>query len=334
MNTPSTPYANLDPGLILDAVESLGFRCTGSLFALNSFENRVYQVGIEDAPPLIAKFYRPHRWSDAAIIEEHQFALELVANDIPVVAPLVFNGDQTLHHWQGYRFALFPRQGGRPLEVDNLEHLEWIGRFIGRLHAVGACRPFTHRMTLNVQTYGYQPYHYLLEHDFIPAELKGNYCQAVDALLQKVEQRFAQAGEITILRLHGDCHAGNILWNNAGPQIVDLDDCLMGPAIQDIWMLLSANAGPELALQLDVILEGYQEFHDFNKRECRLIEPLRALRMLHYSAWLARRWEDPAFPANFPWFNTPRYWQEQLQHLREQSELLDIEEDDDENFNA
>jgi Ser/Thr protein kinase RdoA (MazF antagonist) len=324
----STPYANLDPVLILDAVESLGFRCSGGLTPLNSFENRVYQVGIEDEAPIIAKFYRPGRWSDEAIIEEHQFALELRAHDIPVVAPIESKNGETLHHYTDFRFALFPRQGGRALEVDNMDHLEWMGRFIGRLHAVGACKPFQHRIQLNVTTYGEQPYQFLLENNFIPEELKHNYCATVEDILQKISQRFNTIGDIALIRLHGDCHAGNVLWNDKGPQIVDLDDCLMGPAIQDIWMLLSSTRKQEVDIQLDYILEGYQEFYDFNWREIKLIEALRTLRMIHYSGWLARRWEDPAFPLNFPWFNTARYWQEQLHHLREQADLLVVQEDE------
>jgi Ser/Thr protein kinase RdoA (MazF antagonist) len=323
MTTINTPYAHLDPSLILDAVESLGYPCSGSLVALNSYENRVYQVGIEEAPPLIAKFYRPGRWSNEAILEEHQFATELASHEIPVIAPLQVS-EQTLHTYQDFRFALFPRQGGRALEVDNDEHLEWMGRFIGRLHAVGACQPFQRRLRLDVQTYGYQPYHFLIENNFIPEDLKHNYCATMDKLLQQVAESFDNVGELTYLRLHGDCHAGNVLWNQAGPQIVDLDDCLMGPAIQDIWMLLSAHSKSETKAQLDLILDGYYEFHDFNPREIHLIEPLRTLRMIHYAAWLAKRWEDPAFPLNFPWFNTARYWQEQLQHLREQSEILEL----------
>lgn len=307
--------------MILDAVERLGFHCTGSLFPLNSYENRVYQIGTEDHGFLIAKFYRPARWSDAAIQEEHQFSQELLAHEIPIVAPLNIAG-QTLHTFQGFRYALFPRQGGRALELDNLEQLEWMGRFIARIHAVGSCQPFQHRLQLNVVTYGQQPYQFLIENNFIPADIKPNYCDTVTAILEKLEQAFEQAGSIKYLRLHGDCHAGNILWNDAGPRIVDLDDCLMGPAIQDIWMLLSGSQH-ERELQLSYILAGYEEFCDFNPLEMRLIEPLRTLRMLHYSAWLAKRWEDPAFPLNFPWFNTARYWQEQLQHLRDQLYLLD-----------
>jgi Ser/Thr protein kinase RdoA (MazF antagonist) len=321
-NNKNTPYANLDPSLILDAIESIGYRCSGSLLALNSYENRVYQVGIEDASPLVAKFYRPDRWSDEAILEEHQFAHELAAQEIPVIAPLIDKQNQTLHHFQGFRFALFPRQGGRSLELDNLDHLEWMGRFLGRLHAVGASRPFKHRLHLNMQSYGHEPYRFLLQHDFIPDHLKTNYCYAVDAVLQKTATLFEQTGPVKSIRLHGDCHAGNVLWSERGPHIVDLDDCLMGPAMQDIWMLLSGNK-EQINLQLDTIMNGYNEFFDFNYREFHLIEALRSLRMIHYSAWLAKRWQDPAFPLNFPWFNTPRYWQEQLQHLNEQAFLLD-----------
>ncbi len=316
------PYAGLDPSLILDAIESVGFHCSGSLLALNSYENRVYQVGIEDATPVIAKFYRPHRWTDDAILEEHQFAAELVAHEIPVIAPLSSADGKTLHHYQGFRFTLFPRQGGRALELDNLEHLEWMGRFIGRLHAVSACRPFQHRIRLDVQTYGHKPYQFLLENNFIPDYLKQNFCRTVEIALEKITQNFQRIESINYIRLHGDCHAGNVLWNETGPRIVDLDDCLMGPASQDIWMLLSGNE-IQMRLELDRILHGYCEFHDFDYRELRLFESLRTLRMLHYSGWLAKRWEDPAFPLNFPWFNTPSYWQQQLQDLNDQIILLD-----------
>ncbi len=322
----NTPYENLDPNLVLEAVESVGFRCSGSLLALNSYENRVYQVGMEDSEALIAKFYRPNRWSNDTILEEHQFALELIALEIPVVAPWMSKTQATLHQFQDFRFTLFPRWGGRALELDSLDQLEWMGRFIGRLHAVSACRPFKYRPELNVQTYGYKPYHFLIEHDFIPSEMKENYCQTVETALQKVEQRFQLAGNINNIRLHGDIHAGNVLWSDSGPHIVDLDDCLMGPAIQDIWMLLSGDE-QQVHQQLERILQGYRKFHDFNPRELGLIEALRTLRLLHYCAWVARRWGDPAFPPSFPWFNTPRYWQEQLQYLREQIDLLDAYEE-------
>ncbi len=315
------PFARLDPNVILDAVQSTGFLCTGSLLALNSYENRVYQIGIEDAAPIIAKFYRPQRWSSAAILEEHQFSLELVQHEIPVIAPLIIN-EQTLHHHHDFRFALFPRRGGHALELDNNEQLEWMGRFIGRLHRVSACQSFQHRIQLTTQNYGHAPYEFLLEHNFIPDYLKPNFCKTVETALQKIEQVFKYIGPVEQIRLHGDCHAGNVLWSESGPHIVDLDDCLMGPAIQDIWMLLSGEPN-QMETQLENILQGYCEFHDFNPRERHLIEVFRTLRMLHYSGWLAKRWTDPAFPLNFPWFNTAVYWQNQMINLNEQIELLD-----------
>jgi Ser/Thr protein kinase RdoA (MazF antagonist) len=299
----NTPYANLDPHLILDAIDSVGLRCSGGLFSLNSYENRVYQIGIEDEAPVIAKFYRPQRWSDAAILEEHQFALELANLEIPVVAPLILKNN-TLQHFKEFRFSVFPRKSGRTPELDDVEHLAWMGRFIGRLHAVGAIKPFKHRPELNVMYSGYEPHQYLLENNFYPPALKDGFCKTIESLLKKVEQRFADVGKINSLRLHGDIHAGNVLWNDTGPQIVDLDDCVMGPAVQDIWMLISGNNPDQVNLQTNVILDGYTEFYDFNYRELHLIEALRTLRMIAYSAWLARRWEDPAFPKNFPWFNT------------------------------
>lgn len=298
------------------------------LSALNSYENRVYQVGIDDSLPLIAKFYRPGRWSDAAILEEHRFTLDLQTQEIPVVAPLANAHGETLHHFQEFRFALFPRVGGHALEVDNLEHLEWMGRLIGRLHATSACRPFEHRITLDIQTYGYQPYQYLIENHFIPEHIKTNYCRTIELALQRIRDCFNYVGDIASIRLHGDCHAGNILWNQIGPRVVDFDDCLMGPAIQDIWMLLSGNE-KDVSLQLACILEGYEEFYDFNYRELKLIEALRTLRMIHYAGWLAKRWHDPAFPISFPWFNTAKYWEDQLIHMHEQIQLMEKMLDDD-----
>lgn len=315
------PYENLDPNLILTAIESAGFFCSGSLLALNSYENRVYQVGIEDSAPLIAKFYRPNRWSNEAILEEHQFSLELAEHEIPVIAPLVNPDKKTLHEYQNYRFALFPRRGGHALEQDNLDQLAWMGRFIGRLHAVSACRSFHHRDVLNVQTHGYIPYQFLLQHDFIPTYLKAQYCETIEAILKIIDQLFANVTDLKLIRLHGDCHLGNVLWNDAGPHIVDLDDAVMGPAIQDIWMLLSGDI-IQTRLQLDILLEGYNEFHDFDVRELKLIEAMRTLRMIQYSAWLACRWQDPAFPRAFPWFNTAHYWEEQLLNLKDQLMIL------------
>ena len=330
MSETKTPYDSLSPDVILNAVESLGLRCSGSLTALNSYENRVYQVGIEDAEPLVAKFYRPARWSDAAIIEEHAFALELKALEIPVIAPLIMN-ENTLHTFQDFRFALFPRKGGRALEVDNMEQLEQMGRFIGRIHAVGCVRPFQHRIHINAETYGYQPYRFLLENNFVPPELLHNFSSTTETVLQLISDHLQAASDIPVIRLHGDCHAGNILWSRDALHIVDLDDCLMGPAVQDIWMMLSGSAA-DTKLQLKHILTGYEEFHDFNFRELHLIEALRTLRMIHYAGWLAKRWEDPTFPANFPWFNEPRYWENLLNNLREQVEILELQDEQEKNF--
>lgn len=316
-----SPYDQLNPEIILDAVESIGFCCTGSLLALNSYENRVYQIGVEASEPLIVKFYRPQRWSSEAILEEHQFTLELTEHEIPIIAPLIVN-NKTLHYYNNFRFALFPRRGGRALDLDNSEQLEWMGRFLGRLHRISASRAFQHRTQLTIEQYGLEPYEFLLKQNFIPDYLKPNFCRVAQTALEKIEQTFKEIGQITQIRLHGDCHAGNILWSEAGPHIVDLDDCLTGPAIQDIWMLLSGEP-QHMEVQLNNMLQGYCEFHDFNFRERHLIEALRTLRMLHYSGWLAKRWSDPAFPLNFPWFNTPIYWQNQLTYLNEQIELLE-----------
>ena len=322
MDGTDTPYAGLTPEVVLEAVESLGVRASGHLLALNSYENRVYQVGIEEAPPLIAKFYRPGRWSDEAILEEHAFSLALAQQEIPVVPPLRDPDGATLLRHQGFRFALFERHGGRAPELDDFGHLEWLGRFIGRIHAVGAARPFRHRPSLCVDHHGRASLAFLLDHDFVAAEVAGQYRDLAEAMLERIARAFSDLGDAAVLRLHGDCHPGNILWGEAGPHFVDLDDSLTGPAIQDLWMLLSGERAERVA-QLDALLAGYEEFHDFDRRELRLIEPLRGLRLLHYAAWLARRWHDPAFPAAFPWFGTVRYWEEQVLALREQLQFLD-----------
>ena len=318
----ATPYANLTPDSILAAVESAGWRSDGRLLALNSYENRVYQVGIEDHAPLIAKFYRPGRWSNESILEEHAFSRELTDAEIPVVAPLADNKGATLLHHAGYRFALFPRQGGRAPDLERPEQLEWLGRFIGRIHAVGATGHFHHRLQIDAETLGREPREFILQSGFLSPELAPRYREVTDLLLASVERSFIRAGDFARIRLHGDCHPGNLLWTDAGPHFVDLDDCATGPAIQDLWMLL-AGSRAEMEQQLGHVLEGYRQFADFNPAELWLIEALRALRMLHYAAWIARRWHDPAFPHAFPWFNAPRYWEEHIQSLREQLPLLD-----------
>jgi Ser/Thr protein kinase RdoA (MazF antagonist) len=313
-------YARLTPDTLLGAVESLGYVTSGQLLALNSYENRVYQVGLEDAPPVIAKFYRPHRWSDAAILEEHAFTLELAAHEIPVVAPLQ-TGQTTLHRFEGYRFAIYPRQGGHWPELGSREERLWMGRFIGRIHAVGAARPFEHRPALDIDSFGHRPSRFLIEGGFLPAHIETAYRTLAADLLARIGEYFEITGSISRIRLHGDCHPGNILWTDDGPHFVDLDDCRSGPAIQDLWMLLSGNRS-EMQLQLGEILEGYEQFRELDYREIQLIEALRTLRMIHYAGWLARRWDDPAFPRAFPWFNTPRYWEEHILALREQAALL------------
>ena len=316
----SKPYENLTPDAVLDALESVGLRGDGRLLALNSYENRVYQVSLEDDSHVVAKFYRPNRWSDAQILEDHAFSLELSGREIPVVAPLEIKG-RTLHHHAGSRFAVFPRRGGRPPELEDEKVVEWIGRFLGRIHAVGAVRPFTLRPALNIDTFGTEPRDWLLASGMIPEDLKDTWATTVDLALQGVQHHF-QIRQTRILRLHGDCHAGNILWTHDGPHFVDLDDARMGPAVQDLWMLLAGDRATATT-QLRAILNGYEQFHDFNREELGLIEPLRTLRLVHYSAWLARRWEDPAFPAAFPWFGTPRYWQDRILELREQTSNMD-----------
>lgn len=322
MNNPSPPYQDLTPDRILNAVESLGLRCDGRLLALNSYENRVYQVGIEESAPVIAKFYRPLRWTDEAILEEHRFTLELAARELPVVAPLVDETGRTLHEFEGFRFTISSRQPGRAPELDDPDTLEWMGRFIGRIHAVGAIEPFAHRPTITIETFGVEPYRYIIANGFIPPDLAAAYISTVEDALQRVRAAFARAEPISLIRLHGDCHPGNVLWSDTGPHFVDFDDCRMGPAVQDIWMLLSGDRAA-MTRQLSDFMEGYKEFHDFNPRELLLMEALRTLRLIHYAGWLAQRWSDPAFPASFPWFNTQRYWQDQILALREQAALMD-----------
>lgn len=320
MNTP-LPYAELTPDCALSALESLGLICDGRLLALNSYENRVYQIGIEDSTPLIAKFYRPARWSDAAILEEHAFTAELAEREIPVVPPLEING-ATLHTHAGFRFAVFARRGGRAPELEDPDTLEWLGRFMGRIHAVSAIKPFADRPTLDINTFGIEPRDWLLANNFIPPDLLPAWQSVASQALEGVRHCFDRAGKVANIRLHGDCHAGNVLWTPEGPHFVDFDDARNGPAIQDLWMLLSGERS-ERVRQLSDILAGYEDFCEFNPRELHLIEALRTLRLIHYSAWLARRWNDPAFPAAFPWFNTQHYWQERILELREQVALMD-----------
>jgi len=322
MTNSTHPFSILTPSFIMDAVESRGFRCDCRTLALNSYENRVYQVGIEDGQPLIAKFYRPGRWSDSQITEEHLFCFELAEHELPVVAPWRSADGESLFHHHGFRFSLYPRQGGHAPEFDNLDNLLILGRMLGRIHNIGSVRPFEHRPVLDSQSFGRASVE-LIRERFIPPEYRASYTAVTEQLLEAIDGILAGTGPIRFIRTHGDCHSGNILWRDDAPHFVDFDDSRMAPAVQDLWMMLSGDR-PRRTAQLEALMEGYAEFCAFDPCELRLIEVLRTLRMLHYSAWLANRWEDPVFPITFPWFNTVRYWGEQILELREQ--LASLEE--------
>lgn len=308
----------LTPDFMWYALESIGIRAESGFLPLNSYENRVYQFTDEERRRYVVKFYRPERWSNEQIQEEHDFTLELIDSEIPVAPPVRINGN-TLHHYQGYRFALFESVGGRQFEVDNLEQLEGVGRFLGRIHKVGSRQAFQHRPTIGLQEYLYQPREILQNANMIPMHLENSFFNDLDMLIKAIENHWQ--GSFATIRLHGDCHPGNILWRD-GPMFVDLDDSRNGPAVQDLWMLLNGERQDKL-MQLDIILEAYQEFCDFNAAELKLIEPLRGLRMVHYMAWLAKRWHDPAFPLAFPWFNEPKYWEGQVLAFKEQIASLE-----------
>ena len=322
-DNPSTmdhhPFSRLQPELILDAVENLGFTTNGRILALNSYENRVYQIGVDDfgGTPVVVKFYRPQRWTDAAILEEHHYTRTLADHEIPVAAPLAPRDNQTLYEYDGFRYAVYLSRGGRWPPLDRPEHLRWIGRFLGRIHAVGATKRFQHRPVLKPQTFGHDALAVLMKSDFVPGELRQRFDDAGQTALSRVEETFARLGDLPAIRLHGDCHPGNILWTDAGPHFVDFDDCLSGPAIQDLWMLLAGDRD-EMTVQIAHLVAGYNEFYPFPPAQLALIEPLRTLRLIHYSAWLVRRWSDPAFPQTFPWFAESRYWHEQIAAIEEQ----------------
>ncbi|MFL0797594.1 MAG: serine/threonine protein kinase [Cellvibrionaceae bacterium] len=317
------PFATLTPDHVLDAVEALGHYSDGRILALNSYENRVYSVGIEDSTPVIVKFYRPNRWSEAQILEEHSFLQEQAELEIPVVTPWK-KEEQTLFQWANpqrtFFYTLFPRQGGQAPSLDNLDNLEILGRFIGRIHSAGASRLFQHRPSIDVESYAESSALFLLENDFLPKSLRPAYEAIAQELMELLPQRYNTG--FTPIRLHGDCHVGNVLWRDDCPHFVDFDDARNGPAIQDLWMLLSGERSERIA-QLDAIIEGYEQFFRFDNRELSLIEPLRTMRLMHYAAWLARRWDDPAFPMTFTWFNTERYWSEHILELKEQRSALD-----------
>ncbi len=313
-------YARLSPDLVLDAIESIGFLSDARVLTLNSYENRVYQIGIEDAEPLIAKFYRPDRWSDEQILEEHQFAFELVEQEIPVIAPIIKDG-KSLFEYENYRFALYERRGGHAPELENLDTLHTLGQQLGRIHAVGQTKPFQFRPTISIKSFAVESRHYILEQNLVPSSLLEAYTSLTQDLIEKIESQY-DVSQYRSIRLHGDCHPGNILVRYDNLHIVDLDDARNGPAIQDLWMLLNGDRAQKIS-QLSSILDGYEEFCEFDSKEIRLIEVFRSLRMLHYCGWLAKRWSDPAFPMAFPWFNTENYWASHILELREQLAALD-----------
>jgi Ser/Thr protein kinase RdoA (MazF antagonist) len=310
MTPRGAPYADLSPDVVLDAIDAAGFVSDGRLLALASYENRVYQVGIEDAQPLVAKFYRPGRWSDAAIAEEHAFALELAAAELPMVAPLVIDG-RTLFEHAGYRYALYPRRGGRAPELESSANLEWMGRLLARMHSVGARTRFRERGAIDTNTYIRDAARAVLASGLLPERLHAPYRARTDAIATAIDAQFAEREPIARIRLHGDCHGGNVLWTDTGPHFVDLDDARSGPAVQDLWMLAPSPRA------LDSLLEGYAEFRDFDHREVDLIEPLRIMRQVHWAGWVAARWQDPAFPRAFGYVGEARWWEQHLNDLAE-----------------
>ncbi len=335
------PFEALTPDVVMDALASVGLYGDGRLQALSSYENRVYQLHLEDGQVVVAKFYRPQRWSEAQILEEHSFSAELMAAEIPVIGPLVLNAT-TLHHFGGFAFSVSPRRGGRAPELDNFEVLEWIGRFLARIHTVGGRQPFASRPALDLQSFGTESRDWLLGQQIIPLDVQSAWekmsQKALDVIASHAffgklsSSKKPDADGIRRIRLHGDCHPGNILWTpvdaptaaGPGPHFVDLDDARSGPAVQDLWMLQSGDR-QQRSRQLGALVDGYEQFREFDRRELALIEPLRTLRLIHYSAWLARRWSDPTFPINFPWFGSSDYWSGQVQMLEEQIEAMQEE---------
>lgn len=336
----ATVFADLTPEAVLNALASAGLNPDGRLMALNSYENRVFQVGLDDERLVVAKFYRPGRWTDAQILEEHAFAEQLREADIPVVAPLTLHthaGPTTLAHWTSpdsvdhgnatpshYRFSISPRKGGRAPELDDPDTLRWLGRLMARMHAVGRQAPFTHRLTLSTQTWGRASRQFIAEHGLLPQPQDQAWLAATDQALDLVDACLARVPDVRTGRIHGDCHIGNMLWTPDGPHFVDLDDACNGPAVQDLWMLLGGLRQDRQAA-LHALMDGYETLEDFDWREWPLMEALRTLRLIHHSAWLAKRWHDPAFPAAFPWFGSAMYWQQQTDQLRQQIELMQQE---------
>ncbi len=323
---PVQAFRQLTPDQLLDSVEfgylkERNLFANGSFLALNSYENRVYQIGVEDQAPIVAKFYRPARWTDEQILEEHQFTLNLAKAEIPVIPPQSDGQGRTLFHHGPFRFAIYACRGGRALELDNTEHLEQMGRFIGRIHAYGSGCPYVSRPGLAVTDYVQSPSAFLLENQFVPAHIEPAYTSLIAMLLTQIGHCFERAGKISSLSLHGDFHPGNVLWTDQGPHIVDFDDARSGPAIQDLWMFLSGDRH-YMELMLPKLLRGYSQFYDFNPLELHLIEALRTMRLVHQAGWMAARWQDPAFPLAFPWFNSLSFWERHISDLREQSAAM------------
>lgn len=316
------PYEALTPDVILDAVEAAGYAVNGRLFALNSYENRVYQIGVEDSTPVIVKFYRPDRWSDTQILEEHQFVASLETGEIPVVAALTDQRGQSLFHHGDFRFAVFPQRGGQAPDVSETDTLYRLGQWLGRLHSIGAVRDYETRPSIDILGCLRESRDFLVNSDFIPSDLLPVYTSLLRDLEPRVQARLKEAGDVASIRLHGDCHGGNILVREEQMLFVDFDDSRQGPAIQDLWLLLNGDH-LERSQQLAELLEGYEQFNDFNRRERILIEPLRTLRVVRHAAWLGQRWSDPTFPKHFPWFGQSRFWSDHILILREQLAALD-----------
>ena len=313
-------FTGLSPDLIIDGIESAGFTVDSGLLALNSYENRVYQFHDDNLVKYVTKFYRPQRWALAQIQEEHDFSFELEERELPIVAPLKVDG-KSLFEYQGYHFAVFPCRGGRIFEVDNLDQLEWMGRFLGRIHAVSSLNSFEQRPAFNTEEMLFEAKEIINSSGFVPKSLQIPFFTILDQVIDIAAKQYQAVKNTQQIRLHGDCHAGNILWRDEGPHFVDLDDCRTGPAIQDLWMMLSGDRQQQL-LQLDTLLMGYEEFFTFDMQQLILIESLRTMRVVNYMAWLCKRWQDPAFPHSFPWFNTEKYWEQQILMLKEQMSAL------------
>lgn len=310
-------FTSLSPDLILDGLESVGFTVDSGLLPLNSYENRVYLFHDDNLVKYVTKFYRPERWSEKQIREELDFALELEGKELPLIAPLVVNGD-ALCQFKGYYFTVSPCRGGRTFEVDNLEQLEWMGRFIARIHAVASQKNFEVRPALSIDEMLHEAAATIKASGFVPMSLNTPFFTILEQVIEVAAAQYKPKKQI---RLHGDCHAGNIFWTDKGPHFVDLDDCKTGPAIQDLWMMLSGDRSEQM-LQLDTLLSGYEEFFTFDMSELLLIESLRTMRVVNYMAWLCKRWKDPAFPRNFPWFDSEKYWEQQILMLKEQMSAL------------